>query len=56
MIKEKLQEKYKDLFEPQIIFRGRDYFKNNKVSSLYKETDTQSYIAKVEGSGFWNTL
>lgn len=52
MIKEKLQEKYKDLFEPQIIFRGRDYFKNNKVSSLYKETDTQSYIAKVEGSGF----
>lgn len=50
MIKEKLQEKYKDLFEPQIIFRGRDYFKNDKVSSLYKEKDTQKYIAKVKGS------
>ena len=33
---EKLQEKYKHLFEPQIIYRGRDYFENGKIKSVYK--------------------
>lgn len=52
MIKELLQEKYKMLFAPQIIFRGRDYFKNNKVYDLYKDDASESYIGKVKGSDY----
>ena len=52
MIKELLQEKYKMLFAPQIIFRGRNYFENDKVKELYKDKDSESYMAKVEGSDF----
>lgn len=52
MIKELLQEKYKCLFTPQIIFRGRDYFMKGKVAELYKDQDTESYMAKVEGSDY----
>lgn len=52
MIKEMLQEKYKMLFAPQIIFRGRNYFENDKVKELYKDKDSESYMAKVEGSDF----
>ena len=52
MIKELLQEKYKCMFTPQIIFRGRDYFTKGKVAELYKDQDTESYMAKVEGSDY----
>lgn len=52
MIKEKLQEKYKSLFSPQIIFRGRDYYINDKVTEIYKDQDNDKYIAKVEGSDY----
>lgn len=48
MIKEKLQEKYKDLFSNAIIFRGRDYYNNSLVKKLYKSGN--SYIAKVESN------
>ncbi len=52
MIKEKLQEKYKDKFTPQIIFRGRDYFNNANVTNVYKDEGTEQYIAKVNGSDY----
>ena len=52
MIKEKLQEKYKSLFSPQIIFRGRDYYISDKVTELYKDQNSDGYIAKVEGSEY----
>lgn len=52
MLKEKLQEKYKDLFTPQIIFRGRDYFTNDKVLSVYKDEEKEQYISEVEGSDY----
>ena len=52
MLKEKLQEKYKELFLPQIIFKGRDYFKNGNVTNVYKDEETEQYIAKVVGSNY----
>lgn len=50
--KEKLQEKYKELFTPQVIFRGRDYYTNDKVINVFKAEDAEQYIAKVKGSDY----
>ena len=52
MLKEKLQEKYKNLFEPQIIYRGRDYFENGKVKSVYKDEGKEQYMSEVNGSNY----
>ena len=48
MIKEKLVNKYEDLFEKQIIYRGKEYHKNDMVRKVFKSGNT--YIAKVAGS------
>lgn len=50
MIKEKLQEKYKTKFTPQIIFRGREYFNNGNVTKVYKDKENEQYISRVIGS------
>lgn len=52
MLKEKLEEKYKELFTPQIIFRGRDYYTNDKVINVFKNKDSEQYVAKVKGSDY----
>lgn len=52
MLKEKLEEKYKELFTPQIIFRGRDYYTNDKVIDVFKDKDSEQYVAKVKGSDY----
>lgn len=44
----KLSEKYKNMFESQIISRGREYFKNDEVIRCLK-TD-EGYISKVNGN------
>ncbi|MEG1363424.1 MAG: hypothetical protein RSC92_03190, partial [Clostridia bacterium] len=46
--KEKLVEKYKKLFESQIIFRGKDYYVDNKVKNVFK--DNNRYISTVKGN------
>ena len=43
MIKEKLVNKYEDLFEKQIIYRGKEYHKNGMVRKVFKSENT--YIA-----------
>ncbi len=48
MIKEKLVNKYEDLFEKQIIYRGKEYHKNGMVRKVFKSENT--YIAKVAGT------
>lgn len=52
MFKEKLKDKYRSLFSTQIVYRGIDYFKNNKVVKVYKNEEAKQYIAKVEGSSY----
>lgn len=49
---EKLKDKYRNLFAPQIIYRGIDYFRNDKVINVYKNEKSEKYISKVEGSEF----
>lgn len=48
MIKTKFAEKYQELFENQIIYRGKEYFKNNKVQKVFKFD--KGYVSKVSGS------
>lgn len=48
MIKEKLIKKYEDLFEKQIIYRGKEYHQNGMVRKVFKSGNT--YISKVAGS------
>lgn len=48
MAKNKLAEKYKEVFEEQIIYRGKEYFKKNRVEKVYKTEN--GYLAKVSGS------
>lgn len=52
MLKEKLEEKYKKLFTPQIIFRGREYYRTDKVVNVFKDKDSEQYVAKVKGSDY----
>lgn len=47
-MKEKLVNKYEDLFEKQIIYRGKEYYQNDMVRKVFKSEST--YIAKVAGS------
>jgi len=51
-MKELLTEKYKNEFESQIIYRGKDYFKNGLVKRCIKTPD--GYIAKVIGNSEYN--
>lgn len=51
-MKELLTEKFKDEFETQIIYRGKDYYRNEKVKKCIKTAE--GYIAKVEGNENYN--
>lgn len=48
--------KYKDLFEPQIRMRGNKYFREGNVHDVYKNSNSNSYVAKVEGEDTYTTL
>lgn len=50
MKRKKLAEKYEELFQSQIISRGKEYYEDGKVLSVYKSD--YKYIAKVEGSDY----
>lgn len=51
-MKNLLGEKYEDLFEPQIIYRGKEYYRNNLVKRCLKTPE--GYLAKVIGSKDYN--
>lgn len=47
-MKEKLSDKYSDMFEPQIIYRGREYLKNGNVKNCVKTQN--GFVSKVQGN------
>ena len=51
-MKNLLTEKYEKLFEPQIIYRGKEYYRNNLVKRCLKTPE--GYLAKVNGNRDYN--
>ena len=49
-----LCKKFEKLFEPQIIFRGKDYYRNKLVKKCYKTPE--GFFARVEGNEEYNVI